>query len=185
MNLPNILTAFRFPLSFVMVFFIFKDGGRLAWAALLTFIVASLTDYIDGKIARRYGLITVFGALMDPIADKMLTLCALVSFWKLDLLPGFWVAIVATREVTVTGFRLFSLGKGDPSSSASGKGKTAFQMLYITGVLGYLAVYHSRFWDPAWERASYLAVRGGMLVVVLLTVWSGFEVFRRSLPKPS
>ena len=181
MNLPNILTLVRFPLSFVMVYYIFKDGGRWAWAALLVFILASLTDYVDGKIARKYNLITFFGALMDPIADKMLTLCALVSFWKLDLLPGLWVAVVATREVTVTGFRLFSLGKGDPSASLSGKGKTAFQMLYITGVLIYLALYHSGYWDPAWEQAAYFAVRGGMLVVVLLTLWSGYEVLRRQL----
>ena len=179
MNLPNILTIFRFLLSFVMVFFIFKDGGRWAWLALLIFIAASLTDWVDGKIARKYNLITVFGALMDPIADKMLTLCALVSFWKLDLLPGLWVAIVVGRDVVITGFRLFYIGKGDPSSRPSGKGKTAFQMFYIGGVLGFLAVYHSRFWDPAWERTSFMAVRGGMIVVVLLVIWSGFEAFRR------
>ena len=181
MNLPNILTVLRFLRSFVMVFFIFKDGGRWAWLAFLIFIVASLTDYIDGRIARKYGLITVFGSLMDPIADKTLTLCALVSFWKLDLLPGLWVAIVVARDITITGFRLFSLGKGDPSSSLSGKGKTAFQMAYITGVLGFLAVYHSSYWDPSWEAAALGFVRGGMIVVVLLVVWSGVEVFRKRL----
>ncbi len=164
-----------------MVFFIFKDEGRLSWVALLLFVIGSITDYVDGMLARKYNLISAFGKLMDPIADKTLTLCALVSFWKLDLLPGLWVAVVAAREITVTGFRLFSLGKGDPSSSASGKWKTAYQMLYITGVLGILAAAQSSFWDPAWEGASFGFIRGGMLIVVLLTVWSGFEVFRRRL----
>ncbi len=181
MNLPNILTVFRFLLSFVMVFFIFKDEGRWAWIALLIFIVASLTDLADGKIARKYNLITVFGALMDPIADKTLTLCAFISFWKLDLLPGLWVAVVAARDITVTGFRLFHLGKGDPSSSASGKGKTVFQMVYIIGVLGFLSAYNSRFWVPEWEGGALMAVRGGMIVVVLIVLWSGIEVLRGRL----
>lgn len=179
MNLPNFLTVIRFILSFVMVFFIFKDGGRWAWAALFVFILGSLTDYADGYIARKYKLTSVFGALMDPIADKTLTLCAFISFWKLDLLPGLWVAVVATRDIAVTGFRLFSLGKGDPSSRASGKGKTVFQMAYIIAVLGFLAAYHSRFWDPRWESAALMAIRAGMVMVVLLVIWSGVEVLRR------
>ena len=185
MNLPNILTALRFLLSFVMVFFIFKDEGRWAWVALVLFVLGSITDYADGWIARKYKLTSVFGALMDPIADKTLTLCAFISFWKLDLLPGLWVAVVATRDITVTGFRLFNLGKGDPSASASGKGKTIFQMMYIIGVLGFLSAYQSPYWRAEWEAPSFMAVRGGMIVIVLLTVWSGFEVFRRGLRNSS
>jgi len=178
-NIPNILTTVRFILSFVMVFFVFFEDGRWSWLALVLFIVGSITDYADGWIARKYKLTSVFGALMDPIADKTLTLCALISFWKLDLLPGLWVAVVAARDIIVTGLRLFSLGKGDPSSTASGKGKTAFQMVYIIGVLVFLSVYHSQFWKPEWENASMMAIRGGMLVVVLLVIWSGVEILRR------
>ncbi len=188
MNVPNILTVVRFILSFIMVFFVFYDEGRLTWVALLIFIAGSITDWVDGWMARKYNLITTFGKLMDPIADKTLTLCALVSFWKLDLLPGLWVAIVAGRDITVTGFRLFSLGKGDgkdPSSQKSGKWKTAFQMLYITGVLGILTAAQSSFWDESWEGPAYQFVNGGMLVVVLFVLWSGVEILRRRMRRAS
>ena len=165
-----------------MVYFIFKDGGRWAFLALGIFILASLTDYWDGWLARRRGEQTVLGALMDPLADKTLTLCAFLSFWKLDLLPGFWVAAVATRDAVVTAFRLFSLGQGDPAARTSGKNKTLLQMIYIIAVLGYLTARRKPFWEPAWEPMALLCIRAGMLAVVLLALWSGVRIFRKALP---
>lgn len=181
MNLPNILTTARFFLAYVMVYFIFKNDGDISEWALVVFLIASLTDYWDGRLARRSGQITDYGSLMDPIADKALTLCAFVSFWKLDLVPGIWVALVAAREATVTGFRLYSLGQGkvEPALS-SGKKKTVFQMVYISGVLAYIAALHSRFWDPSWEAPAAFLVRTGMLGVVLMTLSSGLDAFRKS-----
>ena len=179
MNIPNILTCSRFLISFFMVYCIFKEGGQWAWAAFLLFLLGSLTDYLDGYLARKSGKTSQFGAIVDPLADKTLTLCAFVSFWKLDLLPGLWVAIVALRDILVTGFRLFSLGKKDPSSTMSGKGKTAFQMLYISLVLAYLAVSETDFWNSAWDDIAYQGIRLGMLGVVLLVIWSGVEILRR------
>ena len=179
MNPANLLTSARFFLSFMMVYFIFENGGRSAHWALFTFLVASLTDYWDGRLARRRNETTVFGALMDPLADKTLTLCAFLSFWKLDLVPGLWVAVVASRDAIVTGFRLFSLGRGgDQAAGASGKRKTFFQMIYISAVLGYLSARRHSFWDPAWEEPVLTLVRVGMVGVVLLVLWSGLRALR-------
>lgn len=179
MNLPNSLTTARFFLAFVMVYFIFVDNGDRAQWALLIFLVASLTDYWDGRLARKKGLVSDYGALMDPIADKVLTLCAFVSFWKLDLVPGLWVAVVAARDILVTGFRLFALGRGKTESAGkSGKMKTFFQMVYISGVLAVIAALHSRLWDPAWDAFARAWIRYGMLAVVFLALWSGLEALR-------
>ena len=179
MNLPNILTTARFFLSFWMVYFIFVDGGQQAIWALAIFIAASLTDYYDGKLARKSGQLTVFGSLMDPIADKTLTLCAFVSFWKLDLLPGLWVAIVAARDAVMTGHRLFHLGKGNISAKTSGKWKTFIQMLYITLVLAYLGVQGQAFWDGSWNVAVEQWIDGGMFLIVALSLWSAVETLRK------
>jgi CDP-diacylglycerol---glycerol-3-phosphate 3-phosphatidyltransferase len=175
-QLPNILTTARFFLAFVMVWFIFAgNGGQARWA-LFIFLIASFSDYWDGRIARKYNLISEYGALMDPIADKALTLSAFVSFWKLDLVPGLWVAIVAAREILMTGFRLFRLGQGKAEASKkSGKFKTALQMLYISGVLAYLAAWESDLWVDGWEPWAMGWTRYGMLVIVVITLWSGVE----------
>lgn len=185
MNFPNMLTMSRFCLSFVMVYFIFKDGGQWAWIALALFLIASLTDYWDGRLARKTGQMTVFGALMDPIADKTLTLCAFLSFWKLDLVFGIFVAIVAARDIIVTGFRLFSLGReNDPCAKMAGKRKTVIQMVYISAVLAYLAFRQRDFWQRDWDSLAMTCTQGGMLVIVLFTLWSGWGVLKSS-PKPS
>ena len=179
MNLPNFLTTARFVLSFVMVYFIFEQSGRFADWALVIFLAASLTDYWDGRLARKRGQTTIFGALMDPIADKTLTLCAFLSFWKLDLIPGIWVAAVASRDAIVTAFRLFALGRGETQAAwPSGKRKTFFQVLYISSVLAYLWFRQREFWQRGWDGPALLGVHAGMLVVVFLVMRSGFAVLR-------
>jgi len=177
-NPANLLTTSRFFLSFLVVYLVFLDGGVHTHWALLVFLLASLTDYWDGRLARRLNQKTVYGALMDPLADKALTLCAFLSFWKLDLVPGILVAIIATRDAVVTAFRLFYLGKGDPSAGTSGKHKTFIQMAYISGVLIYLALRQQPFWQLAWDEPALLGVRGGMLLVVGMVLWSGLEALR-------
>ena len=158
-----------------------KDDGAHAHWALVVFLLASLTDYWDGRLARKMGQTTVYGALMDPIADKALTLCTFLGLWKLNLVPGLWIAVIATRDAVVTAYRLFSLGSGkDQSAGASGKQKTFLQMTYIISVLGYLSLRQRGFWHPAWEENALLWVHGGMLIVVALALSSGLEAFRKS-----
>jgi len=176
MNLPNFLTVSRFFLSFFMVFLLFWRDGRWAWAAFAVFLAASLTDYWDGRLARQRNEVTFFGKLMDPIADKTLTLGAFGSFWALGLLPGLWVLVVAVRDTVVTWTRLFSRQAQDQAVRSSGKNKTFLQMTYICLVMAYLSVRQTSFWNDAWDPSARWLVRLGMILIVVLTLWSGLRI---------
>ena len=160
-----------------MVVLLFWRDGMYAGAALAVFLAASLTDYLDGRIARQRNEVTSFGRLMDPIADKTLTLGAFGSFWALGILPGLWVLVVAAREIFVTWVRLFSSRTNqDQAVRSSGKQKTVFQMIYISLVLAYLYVRRAPFWDSDWDSLAMRLVRLGMIFIVTLTLWSGLRL---------
>ncbi|MCM1307689.1 MAG: CDP-diacylglycerol--glycerol-3-phosphate 3-phosphatidyltransferase [Butyrivibrio sp.] len=132
MNLPNKLTMLRVILIPFFVFFLLTDyaGGAGKWIALGIFALASLTDMLDGQIARRRNLITNFGKFMDPIADKLLVCSALIAFVQLGLLPAWIVIILIAREFIVSGFRLVASDSGIVLAAGWwGKFKTAFQMI--------------------------------------------------------
>ena len=112
MNLPNRLTIARvIMIPFFLVFLMtdFFPGSR--YAALAIFIIASLTDMLDGKIARKYNLVTNFGKFMDPLADKLLVCSAMIAFIELDLIPAWIVIIIIAREFIISGFRLIAAEK--------------------------------------------------------------------------
>lgn len=132
MNLPNKLTLFRIILIPFFVFFLFTGcvGEAGKYIALGIFEVASLTDLFDGKIARKYNLVTNFGKFMDPIADKLLVSSALISFVGLNRLQAWIVIILIAREFIISGFRLVASDSGIVlAASWWGKFKTAFQMI--------------------------------------------------------
>ena len=132
MNLPNKLTLFRIILIPFFVFFLFTGcvGEAGKYIALGIFAVASLTDLFDGKIARKYNLVTNFGKFMDPIADKLLVSSALISFVGLNRLKAWIVIILIAREFIISGFRLVASDSGIVlAASWWGKFKTAFQMI--------------------------------------------------------
>lgn len=132
MNLPNKLTMLRVILIPFFVFFLLTDyvGEAGKWIALGIFAAASLTDMLDGKIARKRNLITNFGKFMDPIADKLLVCSALIAFVQLGLLPAWIVIILIAREFIVSGFRLVASDSGIVLAAGWwGKFKTAFQMI--------------------------------------------------------
>lgn len=132
MNLPNKLTLFRIILIPFFVFFLFTGcvGEAGKYIALGIFAVASLTDLFDGKIARKYNLVTNFGKFMDPIADKLLVSSALISFVGLNRLQAWIVIILIAREFIISGFRLVASDSGIVlAASWWGKFKTAFQMI--------------------------------------------------------
>ena len=132
MNLPNKLTLFRIILIPFFVFFLFTGcvGEAGKYIALVIFAVASLTDLFDGKIARKYNLVTNFGKFMDPIADKLLVSSALISFVGLNRLQAWIVIILIAREFIISGFRLVASDSGIVlAASWWGKFKTAFQMI--------------------------------------------------------
>ena len=132
MNLPNKLTIFRVIL--IVPFIILLLGGQAGWfgentfvtdmIALAIFIIASLTDLIDGKIARKYNLITDFGKFMDPLADKLLVCSAMIALIEMNRIPSWVVIIIIAREFIISGFRLIA-------SDNWGKFKTTFQMVMI------------------------------------------------------
>ena len=134
MNLPNKLTTFRVILIPFFVFFLlapyFEGYGN--YIALVIFIVASLTDFLDGKIARKYNLVTNFGKFMDPLADKLLVCSALICLIALDRIPAWIVIVIISREFIISGFRLIAADNGVViAASYWGKFKTTFQMVMI------------------------------------------------------
>ena len=134
MNLPNKLTLFRVILIPFFVFFMlapyFEGYGN--YIAVAIFIVASLTDMLDGKIARKYNLVTNFGKFMDPLADKLLVCSAMICMIDLKRLPAWFVIIIIAREFIISGFRLIASDNGIViAASYWGKFKTTFQMLMV------------------------------------------------------
>lgn len=133
MNLPNKLTMFRVILiPFFVLFMLVDITSADKWIALAIFIVASLTDLLDGKIARKYNLVTNFGKFMDPLADKLLVCSALICLVELEKLPAWMVIIIIAREFIISGFRLIASDNGVViAASYWGKFKTTFQMVMI------------------------------------------------------
>lgn len=134
MNLPNKLTVLRVIMVPFFVFFMLTGVGGAAnkWIALIIFCVASLTDMLDGKIARARNLVTNFGKFMDPLADKLLVCSALIALVDLNKIAAWVVIIIIAREFIISGFRLVASDNGVViAASYWGKFKTTFQMLMI------------------------------------------------------
>lgn len=142
MNLPNKLTIFRVLLIPVFVIFMYVPiiGAYDKWIALGIFIFASLTDLLDGYIARKYNLVTNFGKFMDPLADKILVCAALICLTGLQKIPAWVVIVIISREFIISGFRLIASDNGVViAASYWGKFKTTFQMVMICLMLADLA----------------------------------------------
>ena len=130
MNLPNRLTILRIFLIPFFVFFMLSDFSK--WIALIIFVVASLTDMLDGKIARKYNLVTDFGKFMDPLADKLLVCSALICLVELNRIPAWIVIAIISREFIISGFRLVAAEKQIViAANFWGKIKTVCQMFMV------------------------------------------------------
>ena len=132
MNLPNKLTILRVMMIPVFLVFLLTDcaGDASKYIAAAVFVLASLTDMLDGRIARKYNLVTNFGKFMDPLADKLLVCSALIAFVELGYLPAWIVIIIISREFIISGFRLIAADKGVViAANYWGKFKTTFQMI--------------------------------------------------------
>ena len=161
MNLPSKLTVLR--VCLVPVFVVLLLPEKVTTDALvvmiarvlavIVFVVAALTDIIDGKIARARGLVTNFGKLMDPLADKLLVAAAFVAFVDLNLFPAWFVIIVLFREFIVTGLRTLGIQSGRViQADRWGKHKTAWQMITILLTLVFLALRDMLIYFDQWER---------------------------------
>jgi len=166
MNLPNKLTLLRIILILPFLLVLYLGVPYAGYIALAIFIIASLTDLLDGQIARKYHLVTDFGKFADPLADKMLVMAAMVWFVEIGQMPGWVLLVVLVREFAVSGLRMVASDKGRVIAAGwSGKVKTASTMVCI--VLMFLpipAVIHTVCW----------------VVILATTVWSGVEYFAKN-----
>ena len=154
MNIPNQLTVARFVLTVVFLAVLFSGIPYHYSLSLILFGIASLTDYFDGKIARRDNLITDFGKLMDPLADKILNGSAFIAFVGLDLMSAWMVIIIVARELTITGLRLLAASKNIVlAAERFGKHKTISQITAILSVLVMISY-------PSWGMLGQVVFGG-------------------------
>ncbi len=136
MNLPNKITLVRVLLVPVFMFFLYSNMSNSHYIAGAIFIIASLTDTLDGYIARSRKLVTNFGKFVDPLADKILVSAALISLVDLGKIPGWVVVVIIAREFTITGFRILAASEGVTIAASSlGKIKTITQLVAIVALL--------------------------------------------------
>lgn len=180
MNIANRLTILRIILTFVFMFFLFCHGLWAKSAALVVFIVAVLSDYFDGMLAHKRNMVTDFGKLMDPIADKILVIAAFAAFVQMQLIAAWMFVIIISRELIITSLRLFALNKGKVlSATKAGKHKTVSQMAVIFLMLGFIVLKEVMLtfytWNPAWENLFRQGIYILMLLTVGLTLYSGLS----------
>ena len=185
MNIANRITLSRIVLTFIFLFFLtfpFK-GNWLLWSkviSLVIFIFAALSDFLDGLIAHKKNMVTDFGRLMDPIADKILVLAAFAAFVQTQLIDAWMFVIVISREILITSLRLFALNKGKVlSATRAGKHKTLSQMVVILFILGFIVLKEVMLtfftWNPDREKLFPQGIYILMLLTVILTLYSGLS----------
>jgi len=173
MNLPNRLTLARIGFAAIFVFCFSVNFPYCFSAAFGLFVLATFTDWLDGEIARRYQLVTDFGKLMDPLADKILTASAFICLIQYDAIPIWAVILIISREFLITGLRSLAATKGlvIPADNL-GKHKTTWQMITITYfllLLGLGEIQHPAWFPTAWFIGTHVFVP----ITVILSVYSG------------
>lgn len=180
-NIPNMLTMMRIaaiPLMAVLLMSPSKSAGF--WAAAL-FSIASITDWLDGYLARRMGIVTVFGKFLDPIADKLIVMAAMIMILPFNRVPAWMVLVILGREIIVTGLRSIASSEGIViQASDLGKYKTIFQ---ITAIIGLLLHYdYNWFFGIQHPLLLVNMHNAGMFflwIAFILTVWSGVDYLAR------
>jgi len=180
MNLPNKLTMARIALTFIFIFLISQSNLASIVMAAIVFSLASLTDYYDGHLARKHNLISDFGKLMDPIADKFLILAAFLAFVRMQIVEDWMVILILGREIVVTSLRLFAVTKGKVlAAEKGGKHKTVSQIVAIFTILGFVIFKElltaTSLWSPLVEMWWRAGIDILMLVTVSLTLISGLS----------
>ena len=170
MNLPNKLSVARVLCIPAIVTLLHFPEPACRIAAAVLFIIGCLTDFLDGRIARKRNLVTDFGKFIDPVADKLLVLTTLIMLIHLGLIPAWFVIVILCRELAVDGLRMVAVTKGQVIAAGPlGKWKTACQMVLISAML-ILNLSLAQSWP--------LAVLAG--IVILLTIVSGVDYFVRN-----
>ena len=165
MNLPNKITVFRIlMIPFFVACMLIKEIPYHEIIAGVIFIIAALSDLVDGKIARHYNLVTNFGKFMDPLADKLLVQSALLCFVANGLLPAWIAIVIMSREFIISGVRLVAADKGIVIAAGYlGKLKTVFQM-----VMSIMLIFH--FYHPIWQFAEQIFIWGSLILTLVSLV---------------
>lgn len=175
MNTPNKLTLLRVILIPVYMIFYLSCGRWGLFAAVATFLIATLTDNLDGYLARKNNQVTNFGKLMDPLADKMLIMAALIAFVEkgMPYITSGVVMVILARELIVTGVRLIAMGENKViAASMWGKSKTVSQFILVVAVMVY-EICVSYF--PVIDEFCRIGILVLTVVAVALTIYSGFD----------
>ena len=160
----TMVRVFLLPVFMVLMYLSGGEAGLWMWLSLAVFIIASLTDFVDGYIARHYNQTTDLGKFLDPLADKLLTIAAMVMFCEWGVFPGWALMLVLTREFAVTGLRLIAVQKGTVIAAGwSGKFKTASTMV---GLCAMMAL-------PGIDILNWVVIG----LIVFTTLYSGVEYF--------
>jgi CDP-diacylglycerol--glycerol-3-phosphate 3-phosphatidyltransferase len=169
-NLPNALTIMRIMAIPIIVLLLFSPGKVTSFVAALVFLFAAITDGLDGYIARRQNIVTTLGKFLDPMADKLLVITSLIMLIHLGRVPAWIVAVIAGREMAVTGLRAIAINEGIViSASPLGKYKMLLQVIATTNLICHYSYYSIDFHNV------------GMIFLwaaLILTVWSGLDYFR-------
>jgi CDP-diacylglycerol--glycerol-3-phosphate 3-phosphatidyltransferase len=170
-NLPNSLTLFRIACIPVLVLLLFFPHKATSFLAALVFGLASLSDLLDGFLARRQQLVTTFGKFLDPLADKLVVSAALIMLIPLGRAPAWMVVVIVGRELAITGLRSMAVSEGKViSADALGKKKMVFQIVAILGLL-----LHYEYFGINFHAIGMFF----LWLAVALTLWSGVNYFRR------
>ncbi len=177
LNPPNIITLFRIACIPLMVVLLSSPTRNAGFWAAAVFAVASATDWLDGHLARRMGIVTVFGKFLDPIADKLIVTAALIMILPFNRVPAWMVLVILSREIIITGLRSIASSEGIViQASDLGKYKTIFQ---ITAIIGLLLHYdYHWFFGISHPLLIVNMHNAGMFfffIAFVLTVWSGID----------
>lgn len=175
LNVPNILTLARIAaVPVVLVLLLFESKTNCFWAAIV-FSLAAITDWLDGYLARKWEVVTVLGKFLDPLADKLIVMVALIMLIPLDRVPAWAVFIILAREMLVTGLRSIASSEGIViAASPLGKYKTIFQMIAIIALLLHYPYYwlFGIEWDILYPSMHNVGI-AFFYIAFFLTVWSG------------
>jgi len=177
MNWANRLTLGRLLLTIIFVAALNSSWQYGRTVALIVFLIAGVSDFVDGEIARRYGVVTNFGKLMDPLVDKIMVAAAFISLVPLKAVPAWAATTVVARDFLITGLRMMATAKGKIlPAEMLGKQKTSWQVVTVIFFLALLSLHElryanetSRWWFRAWDQAGPILV----WITVALTVYSG------------
>jgi CDP-diacylglycerol--glycerol-3-phosphate 3-phosphatidyltransferase len=176
-NIPNIITLIRIALIPVMAVLLLSPSKEAGFWAAAVFAVASATDWLDGYLARRLEIVTIFGKFLDPIADKLMVMAALIMVLPFNRVPAWMVLVILGREIIITGLRGIASSEGIViSASDLGKFKTIFQ---IVAILGLLLHYDYHWFFGIDHPYLYVNMQNvGMFylwIATVITIWSGVD----------